>query len=268
MSGTAEQRRPAGPPERAPAVPEIVAALVGAGHLEAVWVNEAGGVTWRVPEARLYVKWAPAAGGLDLRVEAERMAWAARYTPVPEVLDAGAEAEGSWLVTAAIEASSAVSAAWLSEPATAVAAVGVGLRVLHDALPVAECPWSWSVESRVAASARLAAEQGAAGSPDALAGEAEGDLSLLGPPPEVDRLVVCHGDACCPNTLLDQGGHFAAHVDLAALGVADRWADLAVATYSTIWNYGAGWEEVLLDAYGVDPDADRTRYYRRLWDLT
>jgi kanamycin kinase len=49
--------------------------------------------------------------------------------------------------------------------------------------------------------------------------------------------------------------------------VADRWADLAVATWSTSWNYGPGWEAPLLDAYGVAPDPDRTHYYRLLWEL-
>jgi kanamycin kinase len=51
------------------------------------------------------------------------------------------------------------------------------------------------------------------------------------------------------------------------LGVADRWADLAVATWSTQWNYGPGWEQPLLAAYGVAADPERIRYYRLLWDL-
>ncbi len=38
-------------------------------------------------------------------------------------------------------------------------------------------------------------------------------------------------------------------MDLGCLGVADRWADLAVATWSTTWNYGTGWERGLLYAY-------------------
>lgn len=45
------------------------------------------------------------------------------------------------------------------------------------------------------------------------------------------------------------------------------WADLAVATWSTEWNYGPGWDKLLLQAYGLPPDPDRTRYYRLLWDL-
>ncbi len=83
--------------------------------------------------------------------------------------------------------------------------------------------------------------------------------------PPVDRLVVCHGDACAPNTLIDDDGRCSGHVDLDALGVADRWADLAVATLSLSWNYDGQWEDALLAAYGIDRDATRMAYYRRLW---
>jgi kanamycin kinase len=133
-----------------------------------------------------------------------------------------------------------------------VRAVGQGLRMLHDALPVLECPWDWSVPARVANAAargiRLPAE--------------------LRDAPPIDELVVCHGDACCPNTLLDDSGDPLAHVDLAALGTADRWADIAVASMSTEWNYGPGWEDALIEAYGVEPDRERLAYYRALWNAT
>lgn len=92
-------------------------------------------------------------------------------------------------------------------------------------------------------------------------------LALLDDPPGVDLAVVCHGDACAPNTLLTDDGTLSGRVDLGSLGVADRWADLAIATWSTRWNYGPGWETALLDAYGIGPDPERTAYYRLLWDL-
>ena len=92
-------------------------------------------------------------------------------------------------------------------------------------------------------------------------------MEILASPPPIDQLVVCHGDACSPNTLLTDDGCWSGHVDLDQLGVADRWADLAVATWSTQWNYGPGWEDALLDAYGIAPDAERTRFYRLLWDV-
>ena len=65
-------------------------------------------------------------------------------------------------------------------------------------------------------------------------------------------------------------GAFSGHVDLGDLGVADRWADLAIATLSLDWNFPTagqrGFQEVLLDAYGVTSDIDRIEYYRRAWD--
>jgi kanamycin kinase len=91
-------------------------------------------------------------------------------------------------------------------------------------------------------------------------------LDDLGATPHED-LVVCHGDACAPNTLLDDNGEWRAHVDLGGLGVGDRWADLAVMAWSTEWNYGTGWVMTVYDAYGVEPDEEKIRYYRLLWTL-
>ena len=52
-----------------------------------------------------------------------------------------------------------------------------------------------------------------------------------------------------------------------AVGLADRWADLAVAAWSTEWNFGPGYDTIVYDAYGVRPDDERISYYRLLWDL-
>jgi kanamycin kinase len=54
---------------------------------------------------------------------------------------------------------------------------------------------------------------------------------------------------------------------LGELGVADRWYDLAVGTWTTISNIGPGWEETFLEAYGIEPDPARIRYYRLLYDM-
>jgi kanamycin kinase len=87
-------------------------------------------------------------------------------------------------------------------------------------------------------------------------------------------LVVCHGDACAPDTLIDADGRYSGHVEFGSLGIADRWADLAVATLSLGWNYPGStspgsWEDELLAAYGIERpstlEAVRIDYYRRLW---
>jgi len=186
------------------------------------------------------------------------------------VLEHGADDRGSWLLTAGLPGRNAVNGRWRAAPGAAVQALGSGLRALHDALPVASCPYSWSVADRVtdirarAAAGRL---DPARWHPEHRGHTVASALAVLPDAPDVDVEVVCHGDARAPNTLLTDDGQVSGHVDLGDLGTADRWADLAVATWSAGWNYGPGWEGVLLDAYGVDPDPGRTAYYRLLWDL-
>ncbi|QEW04446.1 aminoglycoside 3'-phosphotransferase [Microbacterium lushaniae] len=241
------------PPAATP-VPARVRALAGDAELEPVWENELGGVTFRArgDGGIRYIKYGPRNAETSMVAEAARMRWAAPYTPVPRVLTHGADATTEWLVTAAVPGRSAVDPRWLAEPDTTVRAIGRGLRGLHDALPVEECPFDWNVPARAA----NAAERGII------------LPAALREAPPVDRLVVCHGDACAPNTLVGEDGTWSGHVDLGALGVADRWADIAVAAMSTEWNYGPGWQDALVDAYGISPDRERLTYYQALWNAT
>ena len=252
-------------------LPAVVQELAAARQVRLAWEN-ADALTFEVGDGpdRCFVKWAPAGSPLDLAAEAARMTWAFAYTPVPGVLGVGADGGGSWLVTAALPGRNAVSRRWLADPRKAVIAIGEGLRALHDALPVTDCPFSWMAQDRVAAAQRAAAAgrlDTSDWAPEHLELGIEGAIARVQNIPPADELVVCHGDACAPNTLITDDGRWSGHVDLGNLGVADRWADLAIATWSAGWNYGPGWEHVLLDAYGIKPDAERTRYYRLLWEL-
>src|SRR5690606_29761836 len=207
------------------AVPDLVR-RVTCGEPIPVWRNELGGLTFRAGDR--FVKFNPPNPEIDLERERERLEWLRGRHPVPEVLDARADASGQVLVARALPGESAVAPTWRARPRAAARAIGAGLRMLHDALPVETCPFEWSAESR----------------------------GGIDPPPS-DRLVVCHGDACSPNTLLAPDGSFAGHVDLGSLGVADRWADLAVASMALDWNFDPGWEGEFWRAYGIEPDAAR-----------
>ncbi|RKR76115.1 kanamycin kinase [Frondihabitans australicus] len=233
--------------------PPRVAELAGADTVTPVWRNEVGGLTFQLGEGptRRFAKWAPHGRGLNLVAEEARLRWAVDYVTVPRVLASGRDDDAGWLVTQGLAGTSAVVPRWQSDPATAVTACGRALRAFHDALPVDDCPFDWSVSARLAASDKARAQE-----------------PTLPPVPPIDRLVVCHGDPCVPNTLLADDGTWSGHVDLDALGVADRWADVAVATMSLEWNYGPGWDGAFLDAYGIAPDVERTDFYRALWNGT
>jgi kanamycin kinase len=137
-----------GKPEHAVDVPARVEKLTGNRPARVVWANEIGGLTFEIGDAddRFFVKWSPAD---DLSAEAARMEWAAPFTPVPRVLDYGSDDDGWWLVTAPLPGMSAVAERWKAEPAVAVTGIGEGLRALHDALPLASCPFSWSARERL-----------------------------------------------------------------------------------------------------------------------
>lgn len=223
----------AGSPLRPVEVPPLVRAVAERID-EAVWENELGGLTFVAGDR--YLKWNPRSTGVDLDEERARLIWArAVGHPVPVVLEFAHDDDAQLLVTRGLPGVNAVAGHWLERPEAAVRAIAAGLRALHDKVPVAACPFRvpW-----VPADA----------------------------PPPADGAVVVHGDACAPNTLLDVDGRFAGHVDLGALGVGDRWADLAIASMSLDWNYGEGWHDVFCDAYGVARDEERIAYYRAAWD--
>ncbi len=68
-------------------------------------------------------------------------------------------------------------------------------------------------------------------------------------------------------TLISAAGAWTGNVDFGDLGIGGRWADVAVASLSLDWGFGEGHQQELFDAYGIDPDAERIRYYRALWEL-
>ncbi|CAM4060408.1 Aminoglycoside 3'-phosphotransferase [Bordetella tumbae] len=241
------ERVAAGVPAGDVTIPSKVLDLAGTDSVEVVWRNELGGLTFRChgEQGARYIKWQPSVGlspaeraDVNLVMESEKLRWAGQFVAVPRVVDCGEVDGAAWLVTEAIDAIPAVDPRWRDKAEVAVRAIATGLRRFHDALPVHSCPyrstWFGSTE-RV---------------------------------PEPERLVVCHGDPCVPNALLNSEGGFSAHVDLSRLGVADRWADLAIATYSISWevNFGRSYDELFFSTYGIEPDMTRIQFYRELWD--
>jgi kanamycin kinase len=240
---------------------------------ELVWQQRFGCVyRLTAPDARVqFLKLSSGPRGPALEREAQRLRWAGSYLAVPEVVASGREGGVDWLITSGLPGRDGVSPELLAKPEALVAALARGLRRFHDALPVAACPFDLRLDAALEQVRRRADEGLIVPEEDfeyEFAGMSlETALSRVhdGRPSEQD-FVVCHGDYCFPNVLIADG-EVVAYLDLGELGVADRWYDLAAATWSTVWNVGPGYEELFLRTYGVAPDLERIAYYRLLRSL-
>lgn len=244
------------------------------GFAEVVWVNPNGKV-WRVVLASgdvVFVKVLIAGCYPSLGDERERLLWAADRLPVPRVVDHGADGSLEWMALSALGGRDATHPEHLADAATTVAILAGGLRRFHDT-PITGCPFDFRVDAALEhARRRVAGDDVAASSGDDFHDEhrhltpraALEQLSLTRPASE--DVVLCHGDYCFPNALIDHGT-VTGYLDLGELGVADRWWDLAVATWSCDWNVGRGWQDLFLDTYGIERDDDKIAFYRLLYDL-
>ncbi|OYO20033.1 aminoglycoside phosphotransferase APH(3') [Enemella evansiae] len=231
-----------------PAVPAVVARIAGGRPLRAVWANEIGGTTWRIGAGERdaeFVKVGPPHPEFDPELEAAKLGWAREFIAVPEVLGAGVADGVGWLHTRALAGRNTIDPLFSADPGPVIDALGIGLRRLHETAPVTACPWRREPLTRLSPAA----------------------LAELGAPPPVDRLVVCHGDPCAPNTIVGDAGGFVGLVDLGELGVGDRWSDLGAAHWSLEHNFGPGWWPRFLASYGIPDDPVRRAFHRRVWEL-
>ena len=152
-------------------------------------------------------------------------------------------------------------------------AYGAALRELHESLDPADCPFDERLEVRLAAAAQRVAEGGVDAAdfePEHTGRTPEAILAELQTTrPDVEDVVVVHGDWCYPNVLFGDDGWWGM-VDLASLGVSCRWHDLGIGARSTGHNLGDAAVPAFLAGYGLEPedvDHARLRYYVLLDEL-
>jgi aminoglycoside phosphotransferase len=199
--------------------------------------------------------------------ERDRTTWARSVLPVPQVLGYGADDDVEWLVTSSLPGTDATRVK--DDPEAVVRALAEGLRRFHEA-SADGCPFDFTLDAAVEhCIARVEAGM-----------ETWDDLhedfkhhtpqtaleELLATRPSSEDVVVCHGDYCFPNMLMEDGV-VTGYLDLGELGLADRWWDIAVGAWSVTWNVDARLEPVFYEAYGVEPDPERVRFYRLMYDL-
>jgi aminoglycoside phosphotransferase len=245
---------------------------------EQIGTGRSGAQVRRAPDGGAYAKCARGSLREDLVDERERLGWLATTDlPAPEVLDWSDDGETATLTLRT------VPGVPMSElpPSVAPSAVGSLARFLDRLHSTSResCPFErWLAVTVPQARVRIESElvdeddfdaERAGSSPEELLAELV-DRRPRAEQLEVGDLVVCHGDACLPNFLVDpESLEVSGMVDVHRLGVADRHLDLALATRSVsdaALNpaYGPHAADALLTEYGHDIDPWRLDFYRLL----
>ncbi|WP_129935401.1 APH(3'') family aminoglycoside O-phosphotransferase [Escherichia coli] len=195
---------------------------------------------------------------------------------------AGEEQEGACLVITAIPG---VPAADLSgaDLLKAWPSMGQQLGAVHS-LSVDQCPFERRLSRMFGRAVDVVSRN--AVNPDFLPDEDKStpQLDLLARverelPVRLDQertdMVVCHGDPCMPNFMVDPKTlQCTGLIDLGRLGTADRYADLALMIANAEENWAAPDEAerafaVLFNVLGIEaPDRERLAFYLRLDPLT
>jgi kanamycin kinase len=242
-----------------------------------VTLGMSGARVWRVDD--MYVKtieldqWRGA--GLDS--EAKRLRWfATQGIRVPEVIELDRDDQFEWLVTRGLDGRTAADP-WPEAQRAAVVDVLADIALGLHALPIEACPFDRRLAVTVP-EALSAARDGRIDLDDLDAervGWTAAQLSdaLIEARPQTEDPVVCHGDFCLPNVLLDpETLDFAGLVDVGRAGVADRHMDIALITRSLGHKMNSQFEPDLtsrfIDRYvarsGATITEDRLAFYRLL----
>ncbi len=245
--------------------------------------GESGDYVYRRRDRRAYAKVAVIERSAELAGERDRLLWLRdKGILTPDVIDWRTTDDGACLTISAIEGIPAVDlpAADLIE---AWPSMSRQLGALH-ALDAGQCPFDRGLAPMFARAADVVARD--AGNRDFLsvhdketsAGEllarVERELAVRLEQEKSDR-VVCHGDPCMPNFMIDpRTFRCTGMIDLGRLGTADRYADLALMTANARETWTSPDQEkrasaILFDALGiVAPDRARLDFSLRLDPLT
>ncbi|QWF84010.1 APH(3'') family aminoglycoside O-phosphotransferase [Amycolatopsis sp. CA-230715] len=252
------------------------------GEWEPVTNGESGATVFRSADGARYAKCVPAGQRDLLARERDRVDWlAATAVNGPEVLDWADGPEGACLVTSTVRGVPAdtVSSAELRR---AWPSIVEAVRELH-ALPAGDCPFTRDL-ARMFALAEDVVARGAV-TTGFLPVEQQGTLPaelLARLTEQLDHrlaqepadTVVCHGDLCLPNIVLDRDAlEFAGFLDLGRLGLADRYADISLLLANSRETWDDDDQAVVADRefagrHGIALDADRQRFYLHLDPLT
>ncbi|MCR6480474.1 APH(3'') family aminoglycoside O-phosphotransferase [Variovorax sp. ZS18.2.2] len=245
--------------------------------------GESGDAVFRRSDGAAFAKVSFGEGAGQLDEERLRTEWLAPFgLGSAAVLDWHASSDGACLVTrvvAGVPASDLTAVELLQ----AWPSIAERVRALHE-IPVGDCPFARSLSAMFDRATDVIARN--AVNPDFL----DPEHQAIPPSVLLDRLraelpqrlkqeaddfVVCHGDACLPNFMVDpETLRCTGLIDLGRLGTADRYVDfsLLLANARETWT-DAGQplaaRRSLFEVHGIaTPDDERLAFYLHLDPLT
>jgi streptomycin 3"-kinase len=264
-----------------------VASLLPQLPLGKTWIRasegESGDAVFRRSDGAAFAKISLGKGATQLDEERLRTEWLAPFgLGSAEVLDWHVSSDGACLVTRAV---AGVPASDLTavELLGAWPSIAERVRSLHE-IPVGDCPFTRGLSAMFGRAADVVERN--AVNPDFL----DPEHQAIPPPVLLDRLrvqlparlvqeardlVVCHGDACLPNFMVDpQTLRCTGFIDLGRLGTADRYVDfsLLLANARETWTdagQALAARKSLFEVHGIGAtDDERLGFYLRLDPLT
>jgi aminoglycoside phosphotransferase len=197
----------------------------------------------------LFLKFAPVSSDPDpafsIRAEADRLQWLkSKDLAVPKV-ETFFEDDGlEYLLMTGIPGRDASQPWQPDQIPNIIAKLAASLRTWHDT-NIEDCPFQLTLKNRIV-QARARTKNAS------LQLELE---TLLEHAPKTEDLVLCHGDPCVPNVLLNDELEISGWIDLGHAGVMDRHWDLALIIGSLEMDLNPqfnSWSERFLEAYGLE----------------
>ncbi len=227
------------------------------------------------------LKISPYYPGDEDKVEVNR--WLMDKLKVPRVVDYEIEGETQYLLMSRMKGLCANDPRILSDPDRLVMIMAEGLKALWS-IPLAGCPKRRTLHEDV----EEALYKWKGGDVDIHKAEAFvfGENGLFSDPKDLviwlyDHIpfmmdpVLCHGDFC-PANILVENGHFAGLIDLGEAGVDDRWRDIALAFRGFRKYYDEEWGLMprpdfdpgsLLAALDLEEDREKLKFFTLLDEL-
>lgn len=209
------------------------------------------------------------------------MRWLEGKIPVPRVLYYEKDQARQYLLMTRVQGEMSCSPYYLEHPRELLALLAEGLKMLW-AVDLSGCPRSRDLDTELK-EAKDQVEKGLVSMDRTEPGtfgpggfkDPEELLKWLEEHRPSPEPVLSHGDYCLPNIFL-KDGQISGFIDLGSTGIGDRWRDIALCWRSLKHNFDGTYggkvypdfhPDMLFDALGIAPDAEKLRYYILLDEL-